>query len=215
MRNRFVFILCALGVMTVAHASDDPINVYFGAAYGQSHIRVQSQQVIPGADSLGALDMTHTAFQGMVGIRMLSFLGAELTYMDLGTASVSLFNQPAPGLPQASLNQEQVSQKGPAAFALLYLPVPVVNVYVKAGLSRITTDFRVDYTAPLTCNVPGCSSTVGQLAATHESTDTSFAYGAGLQWKLGQWAVRAEYVRLSAAGANPSLASLGMTFWLH
>jgi hypothetical protein len=36
-----------------------------------------------------------------------------------------------------------------------------------------------------------------------------------LQWKLGQWAVRGEYERFSAAGANPSLLSLSMTFWLQ
>ena len=31
--------------------------------------------------------------------------------------------------------------------------------------------------------------------------DVAFAYGAGLQWRLGQWAVRGEYERFGAAGA--------------
>jgi opacity protein-like surface antigen len=46
------------------------------------------------------------------------------------------------------------------------------------------------------------------------SSDVGFAYGAGLQWKLGQWAVRGEYERFDAAGANPSLLSIGMTYWI-
>lgn len=214
MRNRVVFILCSLGAMTVAQASD-PLNIYFGAAYGQAHIRVQPQQVIPGGGPLGGLDLTHSAFQGVVGVRLLSFLGAELTYMDFGTASVTLFNEPVPGLPQTSLRTAQASQKGETAFALLYLPVPVIDVYVKAGIARITTDFRVNYTQPLPCTGTECTSALGQFTATRDTTDTSFAYGAGLQWKLGQWAVRGEYVRFSAAGANPSLLSLGMTYWLE
>lgn len=209
-----VLLLAPLCGIATARASD-LLGIYFGASYGQAHIRVQPEQVVPGGGPLGSLDMTHSAFQGMVGIRMLSFLGAELTYMDLGTASVNLLNQPVPGLPHAFLNQEQASQKGEAAFALLYLPVPVIDVYVKAGLSRITTDFRVNYTQPLPCTYTECTAALGQFTATRDVTDTSFAYGAGLQWKLGEWALRVEYERFSAAGANPSLASLGMTYWLH
>jgi hypothetical protein len=30
---------------------------------------------------------------------------------------------------------------------------------------------------------------------------------------LGNWAVRGEYERFDAAGANPALLSLGMTYW--
>jgi hypothetical protein len=54
----------------------------------------------------------------------------------------------------------------------------------------------------------GVSDGVGQL------TDDAFAHGAGLQWKLGPWAVRGEYERFSAAGANPGPLSIGMTCWI-
>jgi hypothetical protein len=46
-------------------------------------------------------------------------------------------------------------------------------------------------------------------------TTTAFAYGAGLQWTLGDWAVRGEYERFSAAGENPTLLSIGMTYWIQ
>ena len=36
--------------------------------------------------------------------------------------------------------------------------------------------------------------------------------GLGAQYKLGSWAVRAEYERFNAAGENPSLLSVGITW---
>lgn len=195
---------CALLAVTVARA-DDLLGLYFGAGYGQAHIRAESGQIIPqSTGSLAGVDMTHSAFKAIAGIRPLSFVGAEVSYMDFGQAS-SITGEPVPGLPGVVVNSEQVSQKGETAFALLYLPVPIVDVYLKGGLSRITTEFGVSYT--------GLGA--GMLSAAHDSTDTAFAYGAGLQWKLGQWAVRGEYERFSAAGANPSLLSISMTFWLQ
>ena len=210
---------CSLG-MTVAQA-DDLLGLYVGAAFGQAHIRVQPGEVIPGSSgALGSLDMTHTAFKAIVGIRPLPFLGAEVSYMDFG--KVSGLNGQAvaagAGNPPFITESEGASQKGESAFALLYLPVPIIDIYVKAGVSRITTDYNVTYLGSSpgvgTCaiNDPNCATTV--FTAGRDSTDTGFAYGAGLQWKLGQWAVRGEYERFDAAGANPSLFSIGMTYWL-
>lgn len=214
-------IPCSLGAIRAARA-DDLLGLYVGAAFGQAHIRVQPGQVIPGSSgALDSLDMTHSAFKAIVGVRPLPFLGAEVSYMDFGKVS-SLNGQVvagAAGYQPFIAQSEQASQKGESAFALLYLPVPIIDIYVKAGLSRITTDYNVTYLGYLpgvgTCaiNVPNCSETV--LTASRDSTDTGFAYGAGLQWKLGPWAVRGEYERFDAAGANPSLFSIGMTYWLQ
>jgi len=204
-------IPCSLGAMTVAHA-DDLLGLYVGASYGQAHIRVQSAQFIPNANGpVSGLDMTHSAYKAILGIRPLPFLGAEVSYMDFGKVS-SLTGQVIPGYVNVVVDSERASQKGESAFALLYLPVPVIDVYVKAGVSRITTDFDVTYT------LSGCPPGVecngqGPFTASHDYTDTAFAYGAGLQWKLGQWAVRGEYERFGAAGENPSLLSIGMTYW--
>jgi hypothetical protein len=43
-------------------------------------------------------------------------------------------------------------------------------------------------------------------------SDTSFAAGVGAQVKFGSLALRAEYERFDAAGENPSLVSLGLTW---
>lgn len=208
-------VLCSLGTMQAARA-DNPLGFYIGAGYGQAHIRVEPGEVIPGSTApLGSLDETHSAFKGILGIRPLSFVGAEVSYMDFGTVT-TLNGQLVPlgaGSAPASAFSEQASQKGEAAFAMLYLPVPIIDVYVKAGLSRITTDYNVTYNAigVGTCEIghPTC----GTVTASRDTTDTGFAYGAGLQWKLGNWAVRGEYERFDAAGTNPSMLSIGMTYW--
>jgi opacity protein-like surface antigen len=209
-------LFCSLGAMPAAHA-DDLLGLYVGAAFGQAHVRARS--TVSGVGSIGELDETHSAFKGMAGIRLLSFLGAEVDYMDFGRVSSTAGQAFSGPQYEAIVNSEQASQKGEAAFAVLYLPVPIIDIFVKAGLSRITTDFNATYTEYMagaaTCQIgqPDCA-VVGQFSASHDSTDTSFAYGAGLQWKLGNWAVRGEYERFDAAGANPTLLSLGMTYWI-
>jgi len=203
--------------MTVAQA-DDLLGLYVGAAYGQAHVRAQLNgldSVAGPLGSLGGFDNTNSAYQAMIGIRLLSFLGAEVTYMDLGGPSIRGSGVPVPAVAGSAVTAEQVSQKGEAAFAMLYLPVPVIDVYVKAGLSRITTDMSATVSLPgvgtCTVNNPNC----GAIYASRSTNDVGFAYGAGLQWKLGQWAVRGEYERFDAAGENPSLLSLGMTYWIQ
>jgi opacity protein-like surface antigen len=195
-------ILGSLAASGIAQAAD-PLGLYIGAAYGQAHLRARFDDLDPGSPQF---DATHSAYQAMVGIRPLSFLGAEVDYMDLGRQSL--------GFPSPTSTEQQLSQRGEAAYALLYLPVPVIDVYVKAGISRITSDRQVVYDLPGagTC-VIGISN-CNFFSAGGNSTDTSFAYGAGLQWKLGSWAVRGEYERFSAAGANPTLFSVGMTYWV-
>jgi opacity protein-like surface antigen len=208
-------ILGSLGAVTSAHAG--LLDLYLGGSFGQAHIRAQLNGLSGTAGALGSLggfDSTHSAYQAMLGVRLISFLGAEVDYMDLGRDSVRGPGQPVPGEPGSYVSAEQVSQKGEAAFAMLYLPVPIVDVYVKAGLSRITTDMSatINFPAAGTCAVdhPNC----GISYASRSSSDVGFAYGAGAQWRLGQWAVRGEYERFDAAGANPSLLSIGMTYWI-
>lgn len=208
-------ILLTLGASRDAQAAG-PLGLYIGGAYGQAHIRAQlgglglnSSYAIP-----GDFDETHSAYQAVVGIRPISFLGAEVTYMNFGRSTVGnpSFSNVLPLPPAPYPTAVQASQRGESAYALLYLPVPIIDVYVKAGLSRINTDTSATYALPGvgTCTIsdPNC----GFETVRRTVTDTSFAYGAGLQWKLGAWAIRGEYERFSAAGANPTLLSIGMTY---
>ncbi len=111
------------------------------------------------------------------------------------------------------LSSAHISQKGEAAFAVLYLPVPVIDVYVKAGVARLTTDLSASASGPVCPPGAYCPAIVlppatGALAA----SETAFAAGVGVQWKLGDWAIRGEYERFSALGERPSLASIGLTW---
>ncbi|MDE2262235.1 MAG: hypothetical protein KGL45_06910, partial [Gammaproteobacteria bacterium] len=136
-----VLIACCLGAATVAQA-DDLLGLYVGAAYGQSNIRARFNEAVPGSG--GALDRTDSAaFKGMLGVRLLSFIGAEVAYIDLGRRAGSGSGSPVAGVP--FVTSAQASQKGEAAFAMLYLPVPIVDPYIKVGLSRITTDMSASY----------------------------------------------------------------------
>ena len=69
----------------------------------------------------------------MIGFRPISWLGAELTYFDLGhpegTLSVTTNGQ-VQGYPA------NASFKGEAAFGMIYLPIPLIDVYAKVGVAR-------------------------------------------------------------------------------
>jgi opacity protein-like surface antigen len=175
-----------------AHAGD-VLGLYIGGAVGQS-------QVEASVPTVGDFKENHSAFKVIAGIRPISLIGAELSYIDFGH-------------PSGNINgvASDVSEKGADAFAVLYLPVPVVDVFVKAGLARLqsTTNsgLRIGIGA-CTITDPNCGPVLFRL----DRTNTSFAAGAGAQFKLGTWAVRAEYERFNAAGGNPSLVSLGLTW---
>ncbi len=215
------FAPVALLAATPARAAD-PLGFYIGAEYGQAHIRARIPASL-GTDSLysvdvtspGVADFTHSAYQVMAGVRPLEFLGAEVTYVDFGSGGFRATGY-APGpllpFPTGSVSGGRASQKGEAAFAVLYLPVPVIDLYLKAGVARMTTDLSIGYQIPGvgTCMIsdPQCATAYAAL----QRTDTGFAGGVGLQWGIGSWAIRAEYERFDVAGASPSLAAIGLTW---
>jgi opacity protein-like surface antigen len=175
----------------------DLLGVYVGGAIGQSQVAATANSTsfaLYGSNATGEFKQDHLAFKVMVGIRPISPIGAELEYVDLGHPSGSLFDYPA-----------DASVRGAAAFGVLYLPVPIVDIFIKAGAARLQSSLSgvVPY-------LPICSSCVPPRFE-QDRTDTHFAAGAGAQFKFGAWAVRAEYERFNAAGGNPSLVSAGIT----
>lgn len=185
-------IFAAVLLPTHRVLADDLLGLYIGGAVGQS-------QVEANVPTVGDFKENHSAFKVIAGIRPISLIGAELSYIDFGHPSGNINGVPS-----------DVSEKGADAFAVLYLPVPVVDVFVKAGLARLqsTTNsgLRIGIACPFTD--PNCGPVLFRL----DRTNTSFAAGAGAQFKLSTWAVRAEYERFNGAGGNPSLVSLGVTW---
>jgi hypothetical protein len=152
----------------------------------------------------------HSAYKFMVGLRPISLVGAEITYMDFGHPSGTVGTIPLGGAVPIS---GDVKMKGSAAFGVLYLPVPVIDIYAKAGLARLQTTENVTFRLPApyaTCVIEGGPSC--QFSKRYDVTNTGLAAGAGAQFKFGSLSVRGEYERFSAAGGNPSLFSLGLTW---
>ena len=181
----------AAAVVPIQHAlADDVLGLYVGGAVGQS-------QVEANVPTVGEFEQNYSAFKVMAGVRPISLLGAEVSYIDFGHPSGSINTAPA-----------DVSEKGADAFAVLYLPIPVVDVFVKAGLARLQSTSNSNRIGVGACTITDPNCSLFRL----DRTDTSYAVGAGAQLKFSAFAVRAEYERFNAAGGNPSLVSLGLTW---
>jgi opacity protein-like surface antigen len=178
-------------------AAEDLLGLYLGGAIGQSH--VESKEIACLCDIFPDMvtetfDKEHFAFKATLGVRPISWVGAEINYIDFGKSAGEAFGYPA-----------NASLKGVAAFGVLYLPVPIVDVYVKAGVAHLESSTGYSYCSPCACNL--CLNSIQQ-----DRTSTSGAGGIGTQFKFGSWAVRAEYERFSASGGNPSMLSAGITW---
>jgi len=171
------------------------LGLYVGGAAGQARVEADTSGFFSG-NAIGNFREDHAAYKLMLGVRALSLFGAEVEYVDLGHPRWSAPS--LPGFPAAD-----VSTKGGAAFGMFYLPIPLpaVDVFLKAGVARLDSRVTASF-----CAVDVCRTESRDLA------NTGFAAGAGVQFKVSAWAVRGEYERFNAAGANPGLLTLGMTW---
>jgi opacity protein-like surface antigen len=178
--------------------AEDSLGMYVGGAIGQAQVSAyaDSASFAPiGSGGTGEFSERHAAFKALVGFRPISFFGAELEYVDFGHPSGSLFDYPADS-----------SLKGAAAFGLLFLPLPIIDIYLKAGAARLQS--TLSGVVPYLPLCAGCAPPRFE----QNRTDTAFAAGAGARYKFGSWAVRAEYERFNAAGEYPSVVWLGLTW---
>jgi len=153
-------------------------------------------------------DQRHAAWQVVLGVQPLPWLGAELAYLDLGHPHV---NTTARGLPLVA----DAEVRGEAAFVVAHLPnvpLPRLHVYGKLGVAHLRT------TANATdVGHPDCTQVCTDIAwipGTYrlDATSTDLAYGAGVQLKLAALGVRLEYERVSVRGGDPDLLSAGVTW---
>jgi opacity protein-like surface antigen len=219
LRMLFLLALTAAGVAAGprACAATNLLKFYVGGGVGRAQLRARYPGLvaIPTGSGPGSFARRDTAWQLTAGIRALEVLGAEVDYFDLGSGVASVA-WPGPD----NVTDARLSQRGEAAFAVLYLPIPIIDVYFKAGVARLRTTASATaagpgclpgYLCPLFCVVGlpcGAFSANEALAA----TETKFAAGAGVQWKIGNWAIRGDYERFTALGEHPSLVSLGVTW---
>lgn len=211
--NKLKLILCVVAVAagtasTAAVASSplNPLGVYVGLGVGESTVRSDNNYYYNGYNGFfgyygdGAYDYAHHfAWDANVGIRPISFLGAELEYLDFGHPGSDTnyyynnFNYGPDSHPRAV-----------AAFGVGYLPIPLpfLDVYGKAGVARLHTD------------VNGFDGSCGTCGTSIEQSrwDTRFAYGVGVQTRFSALAVRAEYQRISSQFGDPDMFNVGVSW---
>ena len=182
-RHRRIRILSARALAALvaagapaAHA--DPLGLYLGAGIGQANTTV---------DDFG-FNEHHAGWKALVGLRPIPVIGAELEYIDFGHPSTTTPLGPVDAKVQAA-----------TLSGVLYapLPVPLIDLYAKAGFSRLQTS--------------ATSNQVGGLFR-FDRTDTRFAFGAGAQVKLSTLALRAEYQRFSSPFGDPTFLSVALTW---
>jgi hypothetical protein len=173
MRNLLIATTLTLGATTLAlranTAQAQLPDAYIGAGISQARI----DDIF---DSGHDLDLNNTAWKALVGIRPLPFLGAEASYIDLGSESRRF------GFDSARVDAHAFS-----AFAVGFvpLPLPFVDVFGKAGLAR--------------WNLNGHTNS-SLFAIDDHGTD--FAWGGGAQAHFGALGLRLEYEQFNVRNTN-------------
>ncbi len=168
----------------------DLLEFYVGAGVGQSTLRQDYYQID-----------THVAgWKVVAGWHPLDMFGAEVEYANFGNKDVTYVSSTA-------TTQVSTDAHATAAFALLYLPVPVpwFDLYAKAGPARIQSNTSTRFT-------PGCSlCNLVPANTSDDSSRTSVAWGAGGQFKFGLPAIRLEYERFAGSQGTDALLTLAVT----
>jgi len=133
-----------------------------------------------------SIDFKDESYKLIVGFRPLDVFAVELNYIDLGKDSGAI----------GPLGYS-VDGKAYAAWAVGFLPLPFLDLYAKAGVARWESSARA----------------TGISLDRLDDSGTEFAYGAGIQARLGSLAARLEYERFDVADTDGAeLISLGVTW---
>jgi opacity protein-like surface antigen len=170
-------LVAALLLPLPAMAADN--GFFLGAGIGQSNVALDEDTEVP------AFDEDDTGFKVIAGVRPLDWLGAELNYIDLG--------KPAGDVEGVRVETEAA---GVAAYGLLFLPLPLVDIYGKLGVVRWDAEARIP-----------------DLGFSADDSGTDFAWGAGVQVRVLSLGVRLEYERFEISDLDEtSFLSLSVTY---
>ena len=186
---------CALAACAAPVLADDLLGIYVGAGVSRTDLRQDYYQI----------DSHATGWKLLAGWRPISLLGIEAEYADLGSKGVTTY-----------LGSTHVSTDATAsaAYVLGYLPVPLpwIDIYGKVGAARVKANTNA---YPVGASVPAClpGDTCGPAApVSNDSSKTSIAWGAGLQFKWGRTAARLDYERFNGSQGDPSALAAEILF---
>lgn len=130
-------------------------------------------------------NLDDTSFKALAGLRF-SLLGAELDYYHLGNESRSFY-----------FGNANADAHAFAAYAVGYLPLPILDFYGKVGLDRWQLN----------------GSSTSPALFRFSDSGTRLAWGVGAQAHFGNLLGRLEYERLSIAGTDGArIVSLDVAF---
>jgi hypothetical protein len=185
MQRLLLTLVLALGA-AAAHADDS----FFYAGAGIS--RNQLSGIYDNGTAYSDID--RTSWKALVGVRPISFVAAELDYMDLGGQSSTFFDQ----------RYAHSDAKAFAGYAVGFLPVPVpyLDIFAKIGASRWTLDGNT-------------ADANGAPLFAFSNHGTNFAWGAGGQVHFGNIGGRLEYESFSIPNTNGvGIVSLSVMLYL-
>jgi Outer membrane protein beta-barrel domain len=143
-----------------AFAADN--GFYIGAGIGQGYVKIDGDQIL----GLEDFDGDDTGFKVIAGFRFFKMFALEANYVDLGSATDNV-----------SGVDVKADTTGVDAFAVGYLPIPVVDIFAKVGVISWNQDL----------SIPSIASS--------DDSGTDLAYGVGAGFAFGSAALRAEYER--------------------
>jgi opacity protein-like surface antigen len=185
---------------STAALADNLAGFYVGAGVGYSTVRSDD----PSYGLPGYFNDHQTAWKLIAGVRPLPIVGAEYEYIDFGQPSHHSGNY------DSNYYGLDSHPRASALFAVGYLPLPIplFDVYGKAGIARLQTDVTTVVSScatPANCSAPPTYSRQNQ-------TDNRFAYGVGVQSKYWGVSFRAEYERISSQFGDPDALTVSATW---
>jgi opacity protein-like surface antigen len=163
---------------------------YLGGGVTRTSIDTGSDFVEAAPDF--SLDDDDNGFKVIAGMRPFDWLGFEANYVDFGNIEVNNTG--------ATLPSGEFELTGIDAFAIGYLSAPFVDIFGKIGVIRWDSDSAV-------------TGGVGNLNFSASDSGTDFAYGAGVQARLGSLAARLEYERFEVDDTDEvAMITLGVTY---
>jgi hypothetical protein len=196
MRMRQLASVLLLALAAGGARADDLTGVYVGAAFGKAWLDA-SDGLISGFGS------DKHAAEFIVGWRPIPEVAAELDYINFGSATgVSTYQHSNEPLDNSA------SRKGLAAYGVLYLPTPLVDFYLKAGVAKLHTHVTtIVEPCPKGGSCPPLASPIPV-----DSTGVGLVAGGGVMYRFRRLEVRFDYARFAALGGNPYLGTFGLTY---
>jgi Outer membrane protein beta-barrel domain len=201
MRMRCVLlpVVSVLGFMCLqpACAQSDPFGLYAGLGIGRSTFGNGFYVINP--NDATPFAQSELGFKGLIGVRPIPWVGAELEYIDFGTSRAGTEAAAiVDGMNNGQFLGGSAAERAGALFAVGYLPLPRgwPEFFGKVGWARLWG--RYSYTGDYTIATP-TGTTYSTIYTSQTADSRGLALGAGVQVPLGGMSVRAEYERVEGS----------------